>query len=196
MNRTERISGAILSNVMNRCLFILLLLIPACAPWIGSRGNFESPSHHFSVDIPQEWMRLKSDRYLLISRDGPFLQYVLVQERPIARHFRHTKKKLRRGMLPQEAAQVIVDEISCDQAVLDFQVKENTPARVNEYEGFRLVFTHKNRDGLVFKTVYYGFLTEDRFYSARYNAVQRYYFDKDKATFEEVLQSLQLERQI
>ena len=98
-------------------------------------------------------------------------------------------------MLPQEAAQVIVDEISCDQSVLDFQVKENTPARVNEYEGFRLRFTHKNRDGLTFKTVYYGFLIGDRFYSVRYNAAKRYYFDKDRATFEEVLQSLRLEGQ-
>ena len=194
MNRTERISEAILSNVMNRYLFVLLLFIPACAPWIGSRGTFKSPSHHFSVDIPQTWMRLKSDQYLLISRDGPFLQYVLVQERPIARPFKHTKKKLRRGMLPQEAAQVIVDEISCDQSVLDFQVKENTPARVNEYEGFRLRFTHKNRDGLTFKTVYYGFLIGDRFYSARYNAAKRYYFDKDRATFEKLLKSLRLER--
>ena len=97
-------------------------------------------------------------------------------------------------MLPQEAAQVIVDEISCDQSVLDFQVTENTPARVNEYDGFKLLFTHKNRDGLTFKTVYYGFLRGDRFYSARYNAAQRYYFEKDRAAFEKVLQSLRLEQ--
>ena len=97
-------------------------------------------------------------------------------------------------MLPQEAAQVIVDEISCDQSVLDFQMMENTPARVNEYEGFRILFTYKNRDGLTFKTAYYGFLIGDRFYSARYNAVQRYYFEKDRAAFEKVLQSLRLER--
>ena len=95
-------------------------------------------------------------------------------------------------MLPQEAAQVVVDEISCDQSVLNFQLMENTPARINEYQGFRLLFTYKNRDGLTFKTIYYGFLRGDRFYSARYNAAQRYYFEKDRAAFEQVLQSLRL----
>jgi hypothetical protein len=137
-------------------------------------------------------MRLDVEPYLLISRDGPFLQYILVQERPVDRPFGHTHKKVRRGMLPQEAAEVIIDEIFSDQKVLDFQVLENSPATIDQHEGFRLIFTYKNREGLKFRTVYYGALTGEYFYSIRYNAAERHYFDKDIEIFEEVLKSLKL----
>jgi len=134
-------------------------------------------------------MRLNIDKYLLISRDGPFLQYVLVQERQIDQPFRHTKKRFQRGMLPQEAAEVILDEISSDQSVFNFSVIENIPATINRYEGFRIVFKYRNRDGLEFKTIYYGFIVGGSFYSIRYNAAERYYFEKDLKTFERVLNS-------
>ena len=95
-------------------------------------------------------------------------------------------------MLPQEAAQVVVDEISCDQSVLDFQVMENTPARVNGYEGFMLLFTYKNRDGLTFKTIYYGFLRGEWYYSLRYNAATNYFSEKDVETFEKILNTFEV----
>ncbi len=176
----------------SKILLILLLFMTACAPWMRGGGSFESSSYNFSFDIPQGWMRLNVDRYLLISRDGPFLQYILIQERHIDRPFKHTKKRLDRGMLPQEAAEVILDEIICDQLVLNFQVIENTPARINRYDGFRLIFTYKNKDGLKLKTIYYGFIAGDRFYNIRYNAAKRYYFEKDIETFEKVLNSFKL----
>jgi hypothetical protein len=164
----------------------------ACATWIPVEGPYESASHRFSIVLPEKWMKLKTDDYLLLSKDGPFLQYVLVQQRHTDKAFRHTRKKLRKGMLPQEAAQVIIDEIASDRSVLSFQMIGNFPASVNGYDGFRLAFTHRNRDGVLFKTLYYGFLAEDWFYAIRYNAAQRYYFDKDIETFEKILSSFEL----
>lgn len=174
---------------MKRLLLLLLslLFIPACAPWMQGRGLYESPKHSFTLDIPQKWMRLNTDKHLLISRDGPFLQYVLVQERHIDQPFRHTKKRFQRGMLPQEAAEVILDEISSDQSVFNFSVIENIPATINRYEGFKIVFKYRNKDGLGFKTIYYGVIMGERFYSIRYNAAERYYFEKDLQTFEGML---------
>jgi hypothetical protein len=177
---------------MKKLLFILLFLIPACAPWVKAGGPYQSSSQHFSVDIPQGWMRLVSDRYLLISGDGPFLQYVLIQDRHVDRPFRHTKKKIKKEMLPQEAAEVILDEIISDQSVLNFEMLENIPAVIDKHDGFRVVFSYKNRDGLKLKTIYYGFLNDGRFYSIRYTAVKRYYFEKDIETFRKVLDSFTL----
>lgn len=164
---------------MKKFLLIFLLFIPACAPWIETGGSYESLPHNFYVNIPQGWMMLDTDRYLLISGDGPFLQYVLIQDRSIDRPFRNTKKKFNRLMLPQEAADVVIDEITSDQSVLNFKIIENAPTRINGHDGFRVVFTYKNRDGLKLKTIYYGFLTDESFYNIRYTAVNRYYFEKD-----------------
>jgi hypothetical protein len=172
--------------------WVFLLSMTACAPWVPAVGPYDAPSCHFSVILPEKWMKFKTDDYLLVSKDGPFLQYVLIQERQVGEPFEHTGKTLHRGMLAQEAAQVIIDEISADRGISNFQVVENRPARINGLDGFNLVFTHKNRDGLLFRTQYYGFLSGARFYAIRYNAAQRYYFDKDIHTFESILSSFEV----
>ena len=179
-------------NSMKKFLLIFLLIVPACAPWTIAGGPYKSLSHNFYVDIPRGWMMLDTDQYLLISGDGPFLQYVLIQDRHIDKSFRHTKKKISRDMLPQEAAEVVLDEIISDQSVLNLELIENIPTRINQHDGFRVVFTYKNKDGLELKTVYYGFLAGERFYNMRYTAVKRYYFEKDIETFNKVFDSFKL----
>jgi hypothetical protein len=171
---------------MKKFLLIFLLFIPACAPWVKTGGSYESLPHNFYVNIPQGWMMLDTDRYLLI------LQYVLIQDRPLDRPFRNTKKKFNRRMLPQEAADVIIDEITSDQSVLNFEIIENVPTRIHGHDGFRVVFTYKNRDGLKLKTIYHGFLAGESFYNIRYTAVNRYYFEKDIEAFRKVLESFRL----
>jgi hypothetical protein len=178
--------------MMKWCSGLLLLLMTACASWLPVAGPYESPSHRFTVVLPEKWMKLRTERDVLLSKDGPFLQYVLIQERPIDRPFGHTRKTLRRDMLPHEAAGLIVDEISSDRAVYDFQVLENRPARIHGRNGFELLFTHRNRDGLSFKTRYCGVIAGHWFYAVRYSAAERYYFDKDISTFERILGSFEL----
>lgn len=177
---------------MKKLLLLFILFLPACALWTQGGGLYESPSHNFSVDIPQSWMRLKTDKYLFITKDGPFLQYVLVQQRPVGRPFKHTRKKFNKGMLPLEAAEVIIDEIDSDQLLLNFQVIENIPAKINGYDGFRLVYAYKDKDGLELKTIYYGFITGEWFYNIRYTAANRHYFEKDIETFGKILNSFRL----
>lgn len=170
-------------------VLISLMFLSACAPWIKAGGSFESPTHNFFVEIPDGWMRLDTDSYLLISREGPFLQYVLLQDRHLDKPFRHTKKKMKATMLPQEAAQVILDEVASDRSVLDFEVLENVPAKIDRQQGFRILFTYKNRDGLKLRTIYYGCLVGETFYSIRYTAAERYYFSKDIGIFNRILSS-------
>ena len=103
-----------------------------------------------------------------------------------------SEKKIDKSMLPQEAAGVILDEITSDRAVLNFQILENLPAAVNGYNGFRLVFTYNTGGGHKFKTLYYGFLQGDWFYSLRYNAADGRYSNKDVETFKQVLESFKI----
>ncbi len=85
-----------------------------------------------------------------------------------------------------------MDEITSDQSVLNFEILENAPTRINGHDGFRVVFTYKNRDGLKLKTIYYGFLAGESFYNIRYTAVNRYYYEKDIRAFKKVLESFRL----
>jgi hypothetical protein len=179
--------------VLKRFLLSLFLLVAACAPsWIQGGGVYVSPPHKFSIQIPEGWMRLNIDDYLLISRDGPFLHYVLVQERPIEKPFAHTRKRLHKGMLPLEGAELLIDEMMSDQLIFNLRVMENSPAKIDGHDGFRLLFTYDDRDGLELKTIYYGFLAGESYYNLRYTAAKRGYFERDLNTFHKIVDSLQI----
>ena len=173
-------------------LLISLFLITSCASVAQKRSLKDLSDNDFSVEIPNGWWKPKHlDKYL-ITKDGVFLQYVLIQQRPIDRPYRNTKKKLNKGMLPQEAAGVIIDEIASDRRIYNFNVIENAPAIIDGREGFKILFTYKDKKGSTFKTLYYGVISGDSFYNLRYNAAMRHYFEKDITTFEQILSSFKV----
>jgi len=148
------------------------------------------PPHAATIDIPMGWTRVAGRGPLLITRDGALQQYVLVQETHVDRAFPHTERRLKRGMLPWEAAQVISDEIASDRAVLDFELLENRSDVIDQHEGFRLVFTYRTKEGGPFRTLYYGFLNGEWFYSIRFNAIDPDLFQRDLAVFQKMKGSL------
>ncbi|MEW5746310.1 MAG: hypothetical protein AB1805_12835 [Nitrospirota bacterium] len=177
---------------MRKYILLCLVFLTGCAPWLQVGGLYESGEHNFSVELPEGWMRLNTSEHLLITRDGVLLQNIIVEKIGNDKKLEHTKKKFAKGMLPQESAEVALDNISSNQDVVNLAVTENVPAKIGGYPGFKAVFTYKTKDGLKKKSVYYGFMLGEWFYGIRYTAAQRYYFDKDIATFEKVLASFKV----
>jgi hypothetical protein len=177
---------------MRKLLILCLLGVISCAVTNRGGGLYEDSSRRFSVMIPQGWERVNIEKYLLITKDGPFSHYILVQDFNLDKKFNHTHKKFQRNMLPQEASEVIIDEITSDKAIRNFKLDENVPITVNTYDGFRLVFTYNTADGIRHKTMYYGFLIGDMFYSIRYNTCNESNYQGDVASFQEVLNSFKI----
>ena len=173
-------------------ILVSLFLITGCASVAQERSLKNLPVNDFLVEIPKGWWKPKHIDKYLFTKDGVFLQYVLIQQRPIDRPYRNTKKKLNKGMLPQEAAGVIIDEIASDRRIYNFNVIENTPAIIDGREGFKILFSYKDKKGSPFKTLYYGFISGDSFFNLRYNAAMRHYFEKDIADFEKILGSFKV----
>lgn len=174
------------------------LLVGGCVslPWQPTAGLYSSPAENFALELPPGWMRLNSNEDLLITRDGVLLQHVSVERAAVDRPLKSTKKTLTRGMQPQAIAEVIIDNFMSSERMLDVKVVENRPVQVAQYRGFRLVYTHRDKNGLRFKSVLHGFLAGDVFYAIRYTAAERYYFAKDLPTFEQVLASFTLIRPV
>jgi hypothetical protein len=169
---------------------LLFVALAGCAAWQPSGGSLRTDT--YAVEMPAGWMRLEPGPYVMISRDGPFLQYMLLQERSVDRPFQHTRKALRPEMLPQEAAQVIIDDMRSDPAVSNLEIIENAPAVVDGHDGFRLVFSHRTPEGLAMLTAYYGLIHDRTYHSMRFSAAQRHYFDKDIQTFENLVANFRL----
>jgi hypothetical protein len=179
---------------MKRWMVVLLLagLLAGCAPWTQTGGLYKSNQNRYSVELPQGWMRLNASKDLLITRDGILLQTIVIQKVDIKDGLKNTKKKFSKEMIPAEVAEVALDDFASTPEVLNLEIQENSLAKIGGMTGFQAVCNWKTRDGLRVRSVQYGLLSEEFFYSIRYNAALRYYFEKDREAFEQVVQSFKL----
>jgi hypothetical protein len=177
---------------MKKVFWVTLFLLPAICMACTHTGGISKPTtYSFAIDIPEGWRKI--DRpYLLVTKDGPFLQNIMVQNRFIGQSFRYTKKKMRREMLPEEAAQIIIDEFASDQNIGNLKVLDNAPAEINGHDGFKLFLTYMGPKGNEFQTLYYGFIKADTFFNLRFTAGGRKYFQTDIETFKRMLNSFRV----
>jgi len=174
---------------MRKWIIVLLAFVTGCAVWHQTDGTFSGAD--YTLDLPKGWMVTNDPKNLRITRDGTALQQILVFIGDIAEQDKNAKKKLKKGMLPQEVAESILDRMRSDKSLIQFTVVENEPALIGGEEGFRLVCTY-TKGKVRYRTIYYGMLRGEKFYRISYSAPIRYYFDKDVASFEEIVKSLKL----
>lgn len=192
-NRRARIEGTRPERgyiVMKKYLIVALVLLAGCATtWQKAGGTFTAAD--YSLAMPEGWMMHAEQKSLHASKDGVSLQNIWVVVMPLSEQRSDAKKTLKKGMLPEEVAEVIVDGLQSDQSLSQFMVAENVPVKIGGVEGFRLVYTFK-RKKLQYKSVYYGLLHGEKFYRLTYSAPVLYYFEKDVAAFEKIVQSFAL----
>ena len=172
--------------------FFCILLIAATAYAATSCVASGPKDVLYSVKLPDQWRMVETDDLFMLTKDGPSNQYILVQQRSIEEPFTHTKRMFTKNMLPQEAAEVVIDEIASDRSVLNFHVTENTPAKLSRYEGFKVIFTYRTENGLGYKTIYHGFLKDNWFFSVRYNVSLNHESPQNLEAFQKVLDSFKL----
>ena len=178
-----------------KCIpLVFLALLAGCATprWTQVGGEYKNEKLNFIVDLPQGWMRAGDEHVLNATREGFPLQHILVSRFGIDQPLANTKKKFQKGMLPQEVAEVALDQFGSDPKLTHLAILENKPAAICGNPGFRVVFTYRFKEGARYKDVVYGFLLKDHFYFLRYSAAQRHYFDRDAETFEKVVRSFRL----
>lgn len=177
-----------------RNIFIVMVVVflSGCVSWMKAEGLHQEPAHNFSVELPKTWMKFVHKDYLLLSRDGVLLQNILITRISIDKKLQFTKKQFKPEMLPQEAAEVFLDNFRSNQSKFNFKVVENIPCEVSGVPGFKVTCRYKNKDGLRIKKVCYGLLFNNYFYEIIYTAAERYYFDKNLQIFEQVVKNFKL----
>lgn len=169
-------------------LLIALTMTLACVHAGGRRSGKE-----IAVDIPEGWKRLNVAKFVILTRDDPYRQYILAQERSLEKPFRNTRKTFRANILPIEAAEIVVDELNADEKLIDIEIHTVAPADINGGEGFKILFSYKDENGSAYKTLYYGFFQGGFYYSLRYNALAQLYRSEDVRDFHAVIDSFRLE---
>ena len=170
---------------------VAMLMLAACAgPWQTAPDQLKAP--HWIIRSPEGWMHLSTSESEMLSKDGPYLEYILIQSKPLSQGFRYTNQRIDPGMLPNEAAQLIADNMRSDPMIRQFRLLADEPAIVDGHAGFKLTYSYRDQYGVALKTIYYGAVLPDLFFNLRYTAAQRYYFDKELQAFNQAFQSLHL----
>lgn len=168
----------------------MVLALYACTSvWQPVNGRLAS--HQWSIQVPEGWMRYSTPVYEMLSKDGPYLEYIFVQSQPLSQGFRYTRRKIGPNMLSHEMAQIIIDNTIADPQINHFNLLSSAPAMVGGQMGFKLVYSYQDRHGVDMQTIYYGAALPSSFFNLRYTATQRHYFSANLDDFEQVFQSLQ-----
>jgi len=149
---------------------------------------------NFSMDFPEGWVRINNLDALVASRDGWGLQQIKVRELEVGKALPHTKKMVRKGMTPQELAEVLVDDVRTDGSAKGLKVLEVRPATLSGQPGFRALLEFRDGDGLRHKAVLAGLLSGENCWQAVFVAPARHYFDLDLPTFDRALASFTVRR--
>jgi hypothetical protein len=168
---------------------VLALLAHGCAAiWEPAPNVLAAQS--WSLNPPEGWMRLTTQTYEMLSYDGPYLQYIFIQEQPLQQGLRNSRQKIGPAMLPHEAAAVIIDTLKSDTRIRNFHLLKNSPTMLGGKMGFRLIYTYTDDQDVQIKCDYYGVILPKTFFNIRYTAAQRHYFGKDVDRFQQTLASL------
>ncbi len=172
---------------------LLLTILSACAQWEMVGGKYFSNEENFEVDLPNGWRKSNIIQDALsITRDGMYLQLIWIARVNVEKEPPYTKKKLSKDMLPQEVAELVIDDFRSNQTLSNLQISKNSPELVGGYPGFKLIYSYRTREGLRKKGIYYGILLGNWYYYLYYEAPTRYYFPKDQAVFKNVKKTFKI----
>lgn len=169
-------------------LLLCLFFTAGCATWTKVGGPYLNRSSLYSADLPWGWMKYRG-KDLRITRDGLFLDDITIKRININKKLEHTKKRFVKAMLPEEIAEIEIDEVAANSDIYNFELIENMPVTISCQNGFRLAYSFRNKDGLKYKRIHYGFEYEDWVYSLLYTACADHYFDKNLEEFNAVIKS-------
>jgi hypothetical protein len=184
-------------------------MLAACvgrqATWSMVGGKQVIENETIEIEWPPGWMKFtpaesdenakKEGLLLSVTRDGIGLQAMILKKRPLDQGFSNTKKKATPEMLPQELAELVLDDMRANPEFVDLQVVENSPNTLDGIPGYKVIIRYRNKTGLPKQAVHYGCIEKGLLYSLTYAAPQRHYYALDLPTFEAVKNSFKWKSQ-
>lgn len=180
---------------LNRGLTVGLLLVSltACAPWarVDQSTRNETKRDDYTLDLPLGWVKRTADTNdLFVTRDGPALNYIVVNRQPHDRKLPRTKRETRADMLPHEVAELAIAEWKGSEATANLQVVSNTPTLLDSKPAVRVHIRYKNDRGLPIERVMVALVDTKGRLSIQYEAPAIVYFARTLAEFEAMVASI------
>jgi len=156
-------------------------------------ANARITESNYTVALPPGWVRNNFYRDgIAITQDGLGIQMMDVSVLPHDKAFPKTKRKASAELLPAELAEMVLAEHRADPLLANLSVLETAPAKVSGQPGVRVKFSFKNSRGVAYQREVYAAATPSGVALVGYQAITRYYWERDYASFQQFLSTLRL----
>jgi len=180
---------------LRRSLAIGLVIasLAACTPWarIDQGSRSETRRDDFSLDLPLGWVKRTADgKDFFVTRDGPALNYIVVNRQPHDRKLPGTKRVTRADMLPHELAELAIAEWKSTEATANLEVLSSAPVMLGGKPAARVHIRYRNERGLPIERILVGLVDAKGRLSIQYEAPAIVYFQRGLADFEAMVASV------
>ena len=171
----------------------LLASLAACTPWarVDQSSQRESKRDDYTLELPLGWVKRTTETSdLFVTRDGPALNYIVVNRQPHDRKLPRTKRETRADMLPHEVAELAIAEWKSTEATANLEVVSNTPAMLGGKPAVRIHIRYRNDRGLPIDRVMVALFDAKGRLTIQYEAPAIVYFQRGLADFEAMVASV------
>ncbi|HEY9097851.1 MAG TPA: hypothetical protein VIN38_03175 [Thiobacillus sp.] len=184
---------------LRRSFLISLLVVglSACAPWarVDQSTRNETKRDDYTLDLPVGWVKRTADTNdVFVTRDGPALNYIVVNRQPHDRKLPRTKRETRADMLPHEVAELAIAEWKSSESTANLQVISNTPVLIDNRPAVRVQIRYKNDRGLPIERVMVALVDVRGRLSIQYEAPSIVYFARGLPDFEAMVASIRFRK--
>ncbi|MEW5894952.1 MAG: hypothetical protein AB1650_04235 [Candidatus Omnitrophota bacterium] len=183
VNRFFIMAGMMALSVTG-CTHLIMARQQEAGRW--SRGGI-------SAVLPPDWDKTAFPRSILcLSRTGEKLQRIVLQRKSSNYKFPRAKRRLSADMLPQEAAQLVIDNLSLNRKLGHFNVVRNKPYPVSKDHGFLIEYTYRDEHFVPRRSLLIGVLNDRYYYEIKYQAVDQFYYQDGIGEFMTFLKTVNL----
>jgi hypothetical protein len=171
----------------------LIASLVACAPWtrVDPTSRLETKRDDYTLELPLGWVRhTASANDFFVTRDGPALNYIVVNRQPHDKKLPHTKRETRADLLPHEIAELVIAEWKIAESTANLEVMSNTPVLLGGKPAVRVHVRFKNERGLPIDRVMVALVDAKGRLSIQYEAPAIVYFQRGLADFEAMVASV------
>jgi hypothetical protein len=182
---------------------VVLSLLAGCAAVQLVETGPQTVAKGFRVDTPVAWGRLDAGYRSVWTLDGlPLNQLYFNAAIKDGEHITTRKKQsrsnatgpfFRQGSDASQIQQLVVDYLR-ESGMVDVQASNLSPARMGDVEGLRFDLSYATSKGLIYRGRVVGAEHQNQLYLIWYVAPSEYYFERDLALAEQVMNSASIVR--
>ncbi len=173
---------------------VMVVLLTGCATggWQKSPAEtYKDSAHKFSAILPSEWMHATGKTFIM-TKDGILLDIILVERVRFTDKISHIKKQFTSAMLPDELADVEIDNYNSSSDNQKFEVLDKHAVTCAGQDAYSLAFRYQTKNGLWKKGMQYGFIHGGVVYRIVYEAAEQHYYQENEDAFEKFMESFSL----